>query len=248
MSGLKVDGLRKEVRERFVPFAEEVLEGYGENLHSIHITGSSLTEDFVPSKSDINSVFVLKNMDLGFLEVLAPKGRKHRKRNVAAPLIMTPGYVKSSSDVFPIAFLNIKLLHETVHGEDIFMGVEIGTDDLRHQCEREIKLKLIGLRQGYLSTMGDAGAITEGLVGSIREYMQLFRGIIMLKGAEPPLLQEDVINSLARVTGVDCGAFQTVLKEKREKRKRSAAELNAIFEDYYRATEGLGRIVDEIKA
>jgi hypothetical protein len=247
MSELRLDGIRETVAARIRPFIEEVLGGYGENVHSIYVTGSALTEDFVPSVSDVNSVFVLREMDLKFLEVLAPRGRKYRKQNVAAPLIMTPEYVKNSCDVFPIEFLNIKLLHETVFGEDIFVGIEISRADLRHQCERELRVKLIGLRQGYLSTMGDAKAITEGLTASIKGHMPLFRSIVNLKGGDPPLLQDEVIRALSGATGVDCSVFQKVLRGKREKLKLSIEELNALFEDYYAATERLMRIVDEIQ-
>ena len=44
----------------------------------------------------------------------------------------------------------MKLFHLTVFGEDIFQDVNIENSNLRHQCERELKVKLIGLRHGYL--------------------------------------------------------------------------------------------------
>lgn len=239
--------LRPEVSERIRPFLEEVLSGYWENIHSIYVVGSSVTDDFNPKVSDTNSIFVLKEMDLKFLEVLAPHGKKYRKKKVAAPLIMTPEYIHSSTDVFPVEFLSFKLIHETVFGEDILKDIEIHMNDLRHQCERELKVKLIGLRQGYISSLGDTKLLTESFVRSIAGYMPLFRGIILLLGKQPPVLQHDVLGTLSEAAGVDCGIFEKVLKEKRQKAKLSIEELNTIFEDYYAATERLGRIVDEIK-
>jgi|Deesub1362A_J573_1020465.scaffolds.fasta_scaffold00004_18 hypothetical protein len=247
MSELKLDRLKPEVSERIKPFLEEVLSGYRDNIHSIHIVGSSITDDFNPKTSDVNSIFVLKKMDLKFLEVIAPRGKKYGKKKVAAPLIMTPEYIKSSTDVFPIEFLSFKLIHETVFGEDILKDIEIHISDLRHQCERELKAKLIWLRQGYISSLGDTKTLTEGFISSIAGYMPLFRGIILLFGKQPPVLQHDVIKVLSEVTGVDCNVFEKVLWEKKEKKKLSIEELNTIFEDYYAATEKLGRIVDEIK-
>jgi hypothetical protein len=228
------------------PFLEEVLAGYGENIHSIHITGSSLTGDFDEKKSDTNSVFVLKEMDLGFLEAIAPRGKKYGRKKVAAPLIMTPGYIESSRDVFPIEFLTIKLVHETIHGEDIFRDMEIHPVDLRRQCEREIKAKLIGLRQGYMASAGDTRAILEGFVSSITGYITLFRAIIALCGKEPPALNSNVLRTLDEVTGFDCGVFEKVLGEKRHREKLGVEETNRMFEEYYGATEQMGRFVDEI--
>jgi hypothetical protein len=247
VSELRLDNLRTEVRERIKPFFEEVLGGYRDNIHSIYITGSSITGDFNPKTSDTNSVFVLKEMDLGFLEVIAPRGKKYRKQKVASPLIMTPEYIRNSVDVFPIEFLNIKLIHETVYGEDIFGDIEIHPSDLRHQCERELKVKLISLRQGYMSSMGDARTITDGLTGSITGYIPLFRGIISLFGKSPPVLNSDVLNSLGESAGVDCGIFEKIITAKREGIKPGIDDLNRMFEQYYSATEQLGRAVNEIK-
>lgn len=240
-------GLRPEVSENFRPFMEEVLSGYGGNIHSIHVVGSALTVDFRPGVSDINSVFVLREMDLKFLEVLAPMGRRYGKKKVAAPLIMTPEYIENSLDVFPVEFLSFRLIHHTVHGEDILKGLSIDRADLRGQCERELKSKLIGLRQGYISSLGDPKALTENFVGSIAGYMPLFRGIITLLGGDPPAGRLDVLRALSGAAGVDCGVFEMVLREKVQRTKLSKEQLDTIFEDYYAATEKLMRMVDEIQ-
>jgi len=69
--------LKDVVVEKFKPFQDEILSSYQDKIHSITITGSALTDDFDPKKSDINSVFVLTKMDLKFLELLAPLGKKY---------------------------------------------------------------------------------------------------------------------------------------------------------------------------
>jgi hypothetical protein len=90
--------------------------------------------------------------------------------------------------------------------------------------------------------------LTEGFVSAITGYIPLFRGIISLLGEEPPLLQTDVITDLAKISGIKTDIFNKVLREKHTKVKHSIDELNTIFEDYYAATETLGKIVDDIKA
>jgi hypothetical protein len=247
MPDLSLDKLKTAISKRIKPFLEEILTKFSDKIHSIHITGTAITNDFDEKVSDVNSVIVLNKMDLTFLELLAPLGKKYKKQKVAAPLIMTPDYIKTSLDVFPIEFINFRLIHSTVYGEDILKNLEINRMDLRHQCERDLKTKLIWLRQGYLSSMGDRKILTEGFVSSITGYIPLFRGIIFLLGKEPPVLQEDVISSLSEASGIDTDIFTRILREKYEKRKHTIDELNTIFEDYYAATEKLGKIVDEIK-
>lgn len=233
--------------EMFKPFQNEVLKRRKDQIHSITITGSALTDDFDPVRSDVNSVFVLHEMDLQFLEFLAPLGKTYGKKRIASPLIMTPGYIMNSLDVFPMEFLNIKLLHETTFGEDIFQPLEIDISDLRLQCERELKVRLIGLRQGYLSSSGDAKILTDLFTSTVSGYIPLFRGIILIMGKEPPLKNEDVLTVLTEISGVDTQVFKAVLKQKIQKTKMTITQLNAIFKDYYAAVEKLGDITNDFK-
>jgi hypothetical protein len=246
MPVLDLEKLRPDAVERIRPFLEEILSKYMDKVHSLHITGSCITEDFDPKVSDVNSIVALKEMDLKFLELLAPLGRKYGKHRVAAPLIMTPEYIKRSLDVFPIEFMNFKLIHKTVFGEDIFENIEIKRVDLRHQCERELKVKLIWLRQGYISSQGDRKVLTRRFAESISGYIPLFRSIIVILDKAPPVRQSDVIKAMAEAAGINTDVFARVLRVKHDKIKLSLDELNTIFEDYYSATERLGKIVDEI--
>jgi hypothetical protein len=247
MSELNLAKLNTFAANKIKPFLDEVLSRDKDKIHSIHVTGTATNDDFNEKVSDVNSIIVLKKMDLKFLELLAPLGKKYSKHKVAAPLIMTPDYIKTSLDVFPVEFLNFKLIHTTVIGEDIFESIEIDRMDLRHQCERELKGKLIWLRQGYLSSMGDRKMLTDGFTGSITGYIPLFRGIISLLGKEPPISQSKVMASLSEATDINTDVFSKILKARHEKTKLSIEELNTIFENYYSATEKIGKIVDEIK-
>jgi hypothetical protein len=239
--------IKEEAAFKFKPFLDIVLTKYKDKIHSIQITGSALTEDFNPNTSDINSIIVLNKMDLKFLEDFAPLGKKFGKKQISSPLIMTPEYIYSSLDVFPVEFLTIKLLHKTVFGEDIFNDLEINNSDLRYQCERELKVKLIEIRQGYLSSLGNRKFLADGFISSFSGYIPLFRGIIVLLGATPPKENIEVLAALQDVSSVKLDVFRTVLKSKNNKTKLSIEILNSIFEDYYKAIEQLGNITDEIK-
>jgi hypothetical protein len=166
---------------------------------------------------------------------------------VAAPLIMTPTYIHKSLDVFPIEFLNMKLLHQTIFGEDIFQDLNIENSNLRHQCERELKVKLIGLRQGYISAAGDKNILARGFIASIAEYMPLFKGIIFLLGKEVPRNNSEILSVLEEVSGVPTNVFKLVLNHKRQKTKPSIDQLNTVFEDYYEVIEKLGEIADALE-
>lgn len=247
MADLNLEKLKPGAAKKITPFFNEILSSYRDKIHSLYATGTAITDDYDEKVLDINSICVLDSMDLKFLELLAPLGKKYGRQKVAAPLIMTPDYIKGSLDVFPIEFLNYKLIHSTVYGEDLFEALQFNRMELRHQCERELKSKLIWLRQGYLSSLGNRKILTEGFVSSITGYIPLFRAIIVVLGKEPPVRQSEVITALSGAANINTDIFAKVLREKHEKAKLSIEELNSIFEEYYAATEQLGKIIDEIR-
>ena len=240
-------GLKPDISARFNLFLNDVLEHHRGKIHSVYIVGSALTEDYDPKISDINSVLVLHEMDLEFLDRLAPLGKKYGKKHIAAPLIMTPGYIDKSIDVFPVEFLNIKLLHCTVFGNDIFKELAIPTSDLRRQCERELKVKLIGLRQGYISAAGEQKILAQGLVDSFAGYIPLFKAFLVLLGREAPQNNMEVLSVLEEVSGIQNDAFKQVWMYKRRKTKPSIDELHLVFKDYYRIIERLGDMIDALE-
>jgi predicted nucleotidyltransferase len=245
MIDIKTDKLKPKVAQKIKSFIAEIIDRYPDNLHSIYVVGSAITEDFNEKTSDINSIFVLNEMDLRFVELIAPLGKRHKKEGIAAPLIMTPDYIRQSLDVFPIEFLNFKIIHETVYGKDILNDIEIDLSDLRYQCEREIKIKLIGLIQGYISSKGDKKIIVENLVNYIEGYIPLFRSIIFLIGKETAVKKYEVLKDLSSHTGINTSIFKKVFDMKRGELKLTRDEIDTVFEEYYKTTEEISKKIDE---
>ncbi len=223
---------------------EELLREHGSNVHSFHIVGSAVMPDFNEKLSDINSVAVLHNMDLKFISFLAPLGRKHGKKRIAAPLVMTPEYIHRSLDVFPIEFLDFRLIHRTIYGIDILKDLQIDRPHLRLQCEREIKTKLINVRQGYISSLGKKEHLGAVLVRSITSSMAFFRAVITLLGKEPPIPRADTVSEFGAATKIETGIFTELLALKAGAIKPSERELRTMFERYYNALELTEKIVD----
>ncbi len=246
MNDLNVMGLNPAVAEKIIPMVEDMLREHASNIHSFHIVGSAVIPDYNEKLSDINSVVVLKKMDLQFIKFLAPLGKKYGKKKIAAPLVMTPEYIDRSLDAFPIEFLDFKRLHKTVYGHDLLKDLQITTPNLRLQCEREIKTKLIGLRQEYLSSLGKKKLIAAVLVRSFTGSMALFRAIITLLGKEPPVPRAEVITMLGSATGIDTEIFEKLLMLKADLLKPSEQELASFFERYYNALEATGKIIDDL--
>jgi hypothetical protein len=244
MDTMNLTGLASAVATKITPMVEEIVKAHSDNFHSFHVVGSAAIADFNENISDINSVVVLHNMDLAFITFLAPLGKKYGKKRIAAPLVMTPEYIQGSLDAFPIEFLDFKLIHRTVYGSDILKDLSITMPNLRLQCERELKTRLIGLRQGYLSSLGKKENLSLTLVRSFTGSMALFRAIITLRGAEPPIPRVEVIKRFGDAAKIDAGIFERLLALKAGRIKPSEQELQTMFEQYYHALEAAATLID----
>jgi len=242
---LRLERVPPAVRAKAAPFLEELATLVGPAAHSLHLVGSAVTPDWSAGHSDINTLLVLFEMDLAVLESIAPLGQRYKGSGIAPPLVMDEAYVRSSLDIFPMEFLEMRLIHETVLGEDLFATMRIDRGDLRQQCEREVKSRLLGLRQGYLRALGEPKALTETLVRFLSGYQPLARGILVLLGTEPPLRRAEAFAALEKVVGPDAAVFGEMLAVKEGREKPDAKGVRDLFERCHRATERLGRIVDE---
>jgi len=246
MNNLSFTGLNPVVAQKLTPMVEDLLREHSSNIHSIHITGSAVIPDYNEKVSDINSVVVLHAMDLKFITFLAPLGKKYGKKRISAPLVMTPEYIQTSLDAFPIEFLDFKLVHKTVYGQDLLKDLQLALPDLRLQCEREIKTRLIGVRQGYISSLGKKDLLSAALVRSFTGSMALFRAVMTLLGKEPPIPRAEVIKLFGAATGIDSSIFGTLLMLKSGTLKPTERELNSFFEQYYAALEAVEKIINEL--
>src|SRR5208283_5531768 len=166
MDTINLTELASSIAGKLAPIILEIIGHHEQNIHSIHIVGSAVMPDYNEKLSDINSIVVLHDMDLKFITFLAPLGKKYGGKRISAPLVMTPEYIDKSIEAFPVEFLDFKLLHKTVYGDDTLANVKIEKVPLRIQSEREIKIKLMSLRQGYLSSVGRKELLAAILVRS----------------------------------------------------------------------------------
>ncbi|MGA7563228.1 MAG: hypothetical protein WBW55_08500 [Desulfobaccales bacterium] len=247
MTCLQMEALSPSLQQKISPFFHEILERAAPRIHSLYLVGSVLTEDYFEGVSDLNSIIVLHKMDLDFLDLLAPLGRKYGKTGLAAPWVMDPGYIQCSVDVFPLEFLSLKSVHRTLYGEDLLAGLTIDRKELRFQCERELLGKLIWLRRIYVSAMGDHQVLAADIVRHSRGYLPLFRGILHLLGKLPARGLKKGREELAALTGVDIGVFAEISAIRKNLSKPSKEEISGLFENFYRATERLAEVVDGIK-
>jgi hypothetical protein len=213
---------------------------------SASVTGSALTADYVPKRSDVNSVLVVDNIDTDTLGRIAPMGRKFGKKYIAAPLIMTPELIKSSADVFPVEFLDLRLMHKAVVGHDHLSDIRIEKKYLRLQCERELKSMLVNLRQGFVRTAGDVINLKDLIITIYRSYPPIARSVLYLMDHEPPRERNAVASALQAVLDTNSTVLGEIDRIRKEDRRSEYSSLVELFWRYYTFLEGLSVRVDRM--
>jgi len=245
--GLNLGNLPAQAGEAVQSLAETLRADLGENLRSLSVVGSALTQDFDPARSDINTVLVVGRRSHELLGRIASYGRTMGRKHLRAPLLMTPEYIERSVDVFGVELLDFQLNHLTVVGDDPFDRLEFTKSDVRLQCERELKASLIGLRQGYIRSMGDHRLIGEVLAGCLGNVLPVMRAMLWLEGRERSPLANATIAAAADAFGFDAATLAPVVRLRRHEEKARAETVDASFEGLYRVVDLLSRKVDELE-
>ncbi len=225
--------LRGPVRE----YAALIASLGGENVVSLTLFGAVVAGSFDPQRHTVRNVLVLKHVDLDMLRALAGHGSKLGKNHIAAPLVMTPEYIRDSRDAFPLEFLEIQQQHATLFGPDAFAGLTFDERDVRLQSERELKVILIGLRQGLLASMAKERALGELGIEAAAALLRTLRGMLWLKGKKEAMAADDVVQAIEALTARRLDGLRTTLDPTAQ---RGWPE----FELLYRDVAELGALVD----
>ncbi len=229
---------------------EEIINDYkavfGDDLKGIILYGSATGESYIPGKSDINFMILLSEEGIENLDRAFKTVAKWRKRKVAIPLFLTTKYVATSLDVYPIEYLNFQANHILVFGRDILKELEFNPDFVRLQCEREIKGKLLLLREAFLDTSGKKMALKEVIGQSIPAFIAIFEALLFLQGRETPRGNREIIRSTCELFDLDAVLFEKLIDIKEQKLKPNEATINALFKDYLSEVRKLSNLVDAL--
>jgi hypothetical protein len=225
--------------------ADDYEGAFGTDLISVILYGSALTQEYVPKKSDLNFLIVLSEEGIEQLHRTHDLAAKWRKKKVGTPLFLTKAYIASSLDTFPVEFLNIGQNYKVILGEDVLADLSFEKDFVRMQCERELKGKLLLLRERYVETGGKANALRSILSETVPTFVFVFKGLLYLLDREVPTTKEETISQLADGLNVDEELFLTLLRIRKGTLKPSAGELETIFQKYVREIRNLALLMDK---
>jgi predicted nucleotidyltransferase len=232
--------------EIFGEFSDDYKSLFGTDLVSIILFGSGARGDYIPGVSDLNFLIVLTEEAISGLGRSFDLLRKWRKRRVATPLFLTQHYITRSLDSFPLEFWDMQRFHQIVYGQDVLKSLTIRRSDLRLQCEREVKGKLLHLRQNYLNSDGKTWRLQSLLSFSVSGFATIFNALLFLKDESPENHRQDIFLKTARAFELNADVFDQVLAIRQKKLKPKKAQLLHLTEAYIEEIRKLAEKVDAL--
>ncbi len=241
-----IEGLPKEVQTIFLPVLKRIVGAAGQDVLSVFLYGSSTGKNFIPKVSDVNSVVVVRAAELQVLEKILNVIGTVRNKRVRAPLVLTEEHIRSSVDVFPIEFLEMKDNYTVLYGSDSLKDIVVEDRHARLFCEQQIKGKLIRIRQAYLESGSRKGALEILLKESLNTLIPVFRTLLRLKKIHPPADKGQVLEEIAKAFGTQTAAMTLIWQDKKNDRRISGRDVHEVFGEYIQELEQLARAVDQL--
>jgi hypothetical protein len=180
--------------------AAEVAAALGTRLVSFLMYGSGARGD-APPGAPVDTLLICDDADDALLAALEPVVRRWVAGGQPPPLVLTAREWRTSADTFAIEYADIRASHRVLAGADPWAGIVVDKADERRQLERELRGKVLRLRQGYLAARGDARALDELVRDTAGSWLTMMRAVLRLAGRPVPDAPADVVRAGAALAG-----------------------------------------------
>ena len=238
------------MKHQFDAFIDDLKTTHGRNLVSVILYGSAATGDFVRQRSDYNILIALQDITPKDLRASQAPVREWSKMGHAMPAYFTVAELQEAADVFPIEFGEMERARRVLYGADVLANLNISAENLRHQTEYELRIKLMQLRRSFIQASATADGLVRLMTESLSSFAVLFRAVLIINGADNvPFGKREVIAATARRLNIDAAPFEKIL-DIRENNSRGALDETAadnLFAAYMREIERTIETVDKLR-
>jgi predicted nucleotidyltransferase len=216
-------------------YAEEVCRALGDACVGVILYGSAAGRDWIPERSDVNTVIVLRRASVAALDTLVPVIAAWRRRGFALPVVLDDDQVERARQLFPMELDDIRRQHRLLAGADPFAGIAADEAALRRECAQEAFGKLLRLRAFYLEHHDDGPALGRMMSDSIKSFLIVVRHLLRIRGSAVPPEYDAALTAAEAVLG-PLPAMRAVLAQRGAARP-DAALLRRLAGDYVAEVE-----------
>ncbi len=215
-----IDNLKKEFKERLVCVG----------LHNI---GFMIEEKkngllVILDKTEGRDLQIIKNIYVKY-------GRK-----VSNPIIVNETFFRNTGNIFCIETLQMQENLNILYGKDLLQDIKIEKENLRKQCEYELRGKLLTLKGSFLSAYWERKTLHDLLIRSAYNFSLIIKGFLYLKEKEVKnKTKEELFASFEETYAKKLSALRKIVQLK----KTPLSELIPLFTQYVDEMEAIVAII-----
>lgn len=204
-------------------FTQEIKNIFDKRLKSVFIYGSKAHLENVENESDLNLMIIVENLTGEDLKNCSKPVKKwmgeHNffdKNKNPMPVFMGEKEWFNSSDVYAMEYFDIKENHKIIYGENLVSGLNIKKEDLRLECESEMKNLLMRFRGHYLLNADSPKEITKSLTPLTKTLNAIFKAVLRMKDIDVSKSPYENLSKVHEIVDIDKGFYEKLLcaKEK----------------------------------
>jgi hypothetical protein len=225
-------------------FTGNIRECFGSGALSVVLYGPAARNELVKGSTAIDFMVVVRDNTPSELAPCSAYLKKWSRNGIATPLFITPEYIRGSLDSFPLEFMEMKSSYRVLAGEDYLQDLEFNDCDVRNECEREIKGKLLHLRAEYLALRGNRNGIADLVMRSLNTFRLVFEGALFLKRSAAPEHTLDLLESVAQEYDLDAKFMREIHALAFGQTKPATDETDRLFDRYVEELDKLSHAID----
>ncbi len=249
-------------------FLRTVRKAFGDNLKSVILYGPAARGEQAKVPF-INFLVIVNDNTPSELAGCAQYVKDWRKKLIAMPLFLEPDYIHDSLDTYPLEFMDMASAYAVVYGEDVLGPLRYEPlpeepsdqatagdhetvpgnrhftfDNVRNQCERELKGKLLHLRAEYLNLRGNRKGLMDLINRSLNTFRLVFAGALFLRNRNIPVDTESLLNAVVEAYELDNSLFVKLQRVADGSLKIGETETDELFDHYVEELDKLSHAVD----
>jgi predicted nucleotidyltransferase len=210
-------------------FINQLIQLYSNDLVSIIAFGSCVTGNYIEKKSDINLMIVYSDLNIIDLNKVANLSKTWLKKKAFSPRFISLNNLNNSSKFFQIDVLEIKDMHITLFGKDLYNELTVGKKGVHCQLSYEIKAMRMRIKQQFWRSCGDEQLMLRILLERYTSIIHLSRALLFVYDKPIPKNYNDILDKTKEEFGIPSGFISKMQIIKENSLKPDNDELVQLF-------------------
>lgn len=204
----------RDVVEPFLAAADDAAGG----PYAAVLYGSLARAEFLPGRSDINLLVVFPEIWPRLLDGLRPALRAWLGHGFPPPLLFSAEEWARAHDVYQLELADILVAYRVLRGQDPVAGTRLQPVLLRRALERELRGKVLRLRQAYGTAGGEPETLGATATTSAGTMLVMLRGVLAMHGLPVPPTTAGLLEAVGTRLGLDVAPVGVVAAHRPDRR------------------------------